>query len=296
MPSAEHEKIVDTLSPRVRPAHLTFAERQAGFEEAAATLFPRLPEDVRHELVDAAGVPAEWVTTPQSGDDRVVFYLHGGGYTQGSPATHRELASRVARAAQARVLSIDYRLAPAHPFPAAVEDSLSAWRWLVGSGTPPAHIAIAGDSAGGGLTVATLLALRDAGEPMPACAVCLSPWFDLEGAGESALADQDPIVERQHMLDVAAVYLAGADSRHPHASPLHGAFAGLPPLLIQVGTHDLLLDDSRRLATAAKAAGVEVDLEVWEGLIHVWHIWGDALPEGRRALAKIGDFICRHIR
>ncbi|HEY2482373.1 MAG TPA: alpha/beta hydrolase [Caulobacteraceae bacterium] len=296
MPSPEHEHIVETLSPRVRPAHLTFEERQSGFAEAAATLFPKLAKDVRYAPVDAGGVAAEWVSVPESDDGRVVFYLHGGGYTQGSPATHRELVSRVARHAQARALCIDYRLAPAHPFPAAVEDALTAYGWLLGSGVSPSSIALAGDSAGGGLAVAMLLALRDQGRPLPACAACLSPWFDLEGAGSSALADDDPIVQRQHLLEVAGVYLASADPRHPHASPMYGQFAGLPPMLLQVGTRDLLLDDSRRLESVAMVAGVEVDLEVWPGLIHVWHVWGDAVPEARAALESVGRFIRKHAK
>ena len=159
---------------------------------------------------------------PQAG--RVVFYLHGGGYTQGSPETHRELVSRVARHARAWALCIDYRLAPAHPFPAAVEDALTAYNWLMASGVSASSAAFAGDSAGAGLAVAMLLALRDQARPLPSCVACLSPWFDLEGSGQSALADDDPIVQRQHLLDVAGVYLAGADPRHPHASPVHGQF------------------------------------------------------------------------
>jgi acetyl esterase/lipase len=241
-------------------------------------------------------VAAEWVSVPESDEHRIVFYLHGGGYTQGSPATHRELVSRVARHSRARVLCIDYRLAPAHPFPAAVEDALTAYEWLLDSGVPASSIALAGDSAGGGLAVAMMLALRDQSCPLPACAACLSPWFDLEGAGPSVLADDDPIVQRQHLLEVAGVYLAGADARHPHASPVYGQLSGLPPMLLQVGTRDLLLDDSRHLESLAKAAGVDVDLEVWPGLIHVWHIWGDGIPEAKAALESVGRFICKHAR
>ena len=295
MPSAEHEHVIATLSPRARPADLSFDERQAGFQQAAAQLFPVLAADVRQDAVDAGGVPAEWVLAAGSGEERVILYLHGGGYTQGSPATHRELASRVSRYCGAQVLSIDYRLAPAHPFPAAVEDALTAYRWLVGSGRSPKRMAIAGDSAGGGLALAFLMALRDAGDPLPACAVCLSPWFDLEGAGASALADDDPIVERQHLIDVGKVYLAGAAPRSPLASPLHGDLGGLPPLLLQVGDRDLLLDDSRRLAEKARAAGVDVELQIWAGLIHVWHIWGDAIPEAKDALKGIGSFVAQNL-
>ncbi len=261
MPSAEHEHVVETISPKVRPAHLSFEERQSGFAEAAATLFPKLAKDVRYESVDAGGVAAEWVVVPESDDGRVVFYLHGGGYTQGSPETHRELVSRVARHARARVLCIDYRLAPAHPFPAAVEDALTAYNWLMDSGVSASSVAFAGDSAGGGLAVADAAGLaRPAPARCPRAWPVLSPWFDLEGAGQSALADDDPIVQRQHLLDVAGVYLAGADPRHPHASPVHGRFESLPPILLQVGTRDLLLDDLRGgWKAAARAAGVDVD-------------------------------------
>ena len=291
MPSRAHERVVALLSPFVRAAGLSFEARQAGFASAAAELFPAVPTDVEIAAVDAGGVPAEWVAAPGARRPRTVLYLHGGGYTQGSPATHRELASRVSRRAAARALSIDYRLAPDHPFPAAVDDALAAYRWLTTNVCPAKSIAVVGDSAGGGLTVAMLLALRDAGERLPACGVCMSPWLDLKGASESARADDDPIVERQHMLDVAATYLAGASDQEPLASPLYGSPQGLPPLLLQVGGRELLVDDSRRFAERARKAGVEVELEVWDGLTHVWQIWGDELPEARQALEQIGGFI-----
>jgi acetyl esterase/lipase len=194
------------------------------------------------------------------------------------------------------VLLIDYRLAPEHPHPAAVEDSTRAYRWLLETGSNPKRMAIAGDSAGGGLTVATLVALRDAGVPLPAAAVCLSPWVDLEGIGESMTtkAAVDPMVQREPLLRMASMYLAGQDPRTPLAAPLYADLRGLPPLLIQVGTAETLLDDSVRLAERARAAGVQVTLEPWEDMIHVWQAFAAMLPEGQQAIERIGEFLRQH--
>jgi acetyl esterase/lipase len=248
--------------------------------------------------VDADGVPAAWVKVPESDSRRVVLYLHGGGYVIGSIRTHRDLAQRIARAAGARVLLIDYRLAPEHPHPAAVEDSVRAYRWLLSQGAQPASLAIAGDSAGGGLTVATLVALRDAGVPLPAAAVCLSPWVDLEGLGESMVtkADVDPMVQRDALLRMAAMYLGGHHPRTPLAAPLYADLRSLPPMLIQVGTAETLLDDSLRLAEKARAAGVEVALEAWDDMIHVWQAFAAMLPEGQQAIDRIGEFLRQRLR
>jgi acetyl esterase/lipase len=223
----------------------------------------------------------------------VVLYLHGGGYVIGSIKTHRDLMGRISRAAQARVLGLDYRLAPEHPFPAAVDDSLSAYRWLLDNGTKPARIAVAGDSAGGGLTVATLVAIRDAKLPLPAAGVCLSPWVDMEGIGETmkTRAQADPVVQRDGLLGMASAYLQGKDPRSPLAAPLYADLKGLPPLLIQVGDAETLLDDSNRLADRARAAGVNVKLEVWPEMIHVWQLFASFLPEGQQAVEGIGSFI-----
>jgi acetyl esterase/lipase len=225
-----------------------------------------------------------------------MLYLHGGGYVVGSIATHLGLAGRLSRAAAARVLLLNYRLAPEHPFPAAVEDATAAYRWLLGTGVKPGRIAIAGDSAGGGLTVATLVALRDAGEPLPAAGVCQSPWIDLEGAGESVTtkAHVDPLVHKDMLLKMASWYLAGANPRTPLAAPLYADLQGLPPLLVQVGTAEILLDDATRLADRARAAGVAVTLEPWEGMIHVWQLFASILPEGQQAIDRIGAFVRQH--
>ncbi len=294
MPSAQHENIVAMLATRPRIVAATVAETRAGFEQLTQ-MFPLAP-DVTHESVDAGGVPAEWVSVPESRADRVILYLHGGGYVIGSLNTHRELASRIARATHARALVIDYRLAPEHPFPAAVEDATAAYRWLVRAGVSPSRIALAGDSAGGGLTLATLLALRDAQQPLPAAGVCMSPWTDLEGTGASAQPGgaDDPLLDLAGLREMGAHY-ASASPRHPHASPLYASYRGIPPLLIQVGTRELLLDDSTRVAAKAKADGVDVTLEAWDGLIHVWQLFGPTVPESEQAVARIGEFARKHI-
>ena len=295
MPSPQHETMVQLLQARPRPENPTLEESRSGFEQLA-NMFPTAA-DVSTEAVEAGGVPAEWVGVPESREERVILYLHGGGYVIGSLATHRSLVSRLARAAQARSLSVDYRLAPEHPFPAAVEDATAAYRWLLGSGVEASRVVIAGDSAGGGLTLAALLALRDAGDPLPGAGVCLSPWTDLEGTGASAQPGgaDDPLLDLEGLREMGRHYFAEGDARHPHAAPLYGDYAGLPPLLIQVGTRELLLDDARRVAERARAAGVDVELEEWAGLIHVWQMFGDGIPEAVDAVNKIGEFVRKRI-
>lgn len=273
----------------------TIQEGRAAFERAVSVI-PTAP-DVRCEAVVARGVPGEWIVPPGAEESRVLLYLHGGGYVIGSVNTHRDMVSRIARAAQARALAIDYRLAPEHPFPAAVEDATAAYRWLLASGVSAERIVIAGDSAGGGLTLATLLALRDAGDLLPAAAVCISPWTDLAVTGESmdTKADVDPMIRKAEAIEGAKLYLAGADPRTPLASPLYADLSGLPHLLIQVGTHETLLDDSVRLAERARAAGVDVTLEEWEEMIHVWHFFAFILPEAQQAIDRIGQFVREHV-
>jgi len=294
MASEQLQTIIQVLRSRPAQEGLTFEEMRADFEQE--TSFFSVPADVRREEVDAGGVPGEWITTPEATDERVILYLHGGSYTIGSAKTHRELISRLSRVASARAFAINYRLAPEHPFPAAVEDATTAYRWLLKNGVEPGRIVIAGDSAGGGLTVAALVALRDAGDALPAAGVCLSPWVDLEGIGGSmkAKAEADPMVQREHLLEMAKAYLGGANPRTPLAAPLYADLTGLSPLLIHVGTAEVLLDDSVRLAERARSAGVDVVLEPWEDMIHVWHIFASILPEGQQALERIGEFIRKH--
>lgn len=293
--ASEALHIIVNLLRSQRPLQEASVEQMRAGLEAMAQMSPLSP-DAKCTPVEAGGVPAEWVDVPGAEPRRTVLYLHGGGYVIGSIRTHRDLAQRIARAARARVLLIDYRLAPEHPHPAAVDDATAAYRWMLSQGCLPAASAIAGDSAGGGLTIATLVALRDGGVPLPAAAVCLSPWVDLEGLGVSMTtkAAVDPMVQREPLLRMASLYLAGQHPRTPLAAPLYADLRGLPPLLIQVGTAETLLDDSVRLADKARAAGVEVTLEPWEDMIHVWQAFAAMLPEGEQAIERIGEFIRQH--
>ncbi len=294
MASQQLQTIVQAIRSRPDLHGVPVQLRRAAFE--AVTVFFPVPKDVEREPVDAGDVAAEWIAAPGAGAQPVIYYLHGGGYVIGSINTHRELISRLSRAAGARALAIDYRLAPENPFPAAVEDATSAYRWLLSTGVDPAQVVIAGDSAGGGLTVATLVALRDAGEPLPAAAVCLSPWVDMEALGESMTtnAEVDPMIQREEVLEGAKAYLGGAEPRTPLAAPLYADPSELPPLLIQVGSSETLLDDSTRLAERAKSAGVDVTLEVWDEMIHVFQFMAAMLPEGQHAINRIGEFIRQH--
>lgn len=294
MASAALGDIITLLTSRPQPENPTPEEMRVGIE-LLCSKFPA-SETVQTEAVDADGVAAEWVLAAGITPQHVIMYLHGGGYVIGSPTTHRGLAERLSRVAAARVLVVDYRLAPEHPFPAAVDDATAAYRWLLRKGTPTGTIAIAGDSAGGGLTVATLVALRDAGVPLPAAGVCESPWVDMEGLGESitSRAHRDPMVQKDRLLRFATWYLGGVDPRTPLAAPLYADLTGLPPLLIQVGTAETLYDDATRLAETARAAGVDVTFEPWDEMIHVWHLFAAALPEGQQAIERIGAFVQKH--
>jgi phosphinothricin tripeptide acetyl hydrolase len=270
---------------------LTIAERRAQYERAEK-VFPTPPE-IKVERVSAPAAPAEWLRPPSAAPGRVVLYLHGGGYVIGSPRSHRHLAAAVAGAAAASALLLDYRLAPEHPYPAAVDDAVAAYRWLLDQGIAPGHVVVAGDSAGGGLTVATLLALREAGVPLPAGGVCISPWVDLSCGGESyrTKAAVDPIVQRAGVDQMARAYLGDTPPRTPLASPLFADLGGLPPLLIHVGNDEVLLDDAVQLADRARAAGVDATLEVWDRMIHVWHWFLPMLDEAQDAIDGIGRFV-----
>jgi epsilon-lactone hydrolase len=300
MPSQAMRDVIDVLRDRQKagagqvPAPL--AERRAAF--TPGDRLHRVPEDVRVSEVTAGGVPAHWLAAPGTDPGRVLLFLHGGGFEFGSVRSDGELAARLGRASGMRVLFPEYRLAPEHPFPAAIDDVLAAWRWLrTDQGVDARSIAVAGDSAGGGLAVALLVAVRDAGQALPAAAALMSPTVDLTGSGASMTerAGQDPVSTPAMLRQFASDYLAGADPTTPLASPLFAALAGLPPLLIQVGTADLLLSDSERLAGAAARAGVDVTLQIGQDLPHVYPLLLGT-PEAAQATEQTGTFLRARVR
>jgi acetyl esterase/lipase len=236
----------------------------------------------------------EWLAAPRTRTDRVILYLHGGGYVSGSLLTHRALMGHLSRHANARVLALDYRLAPEHPYPAAIEDAWAAYWWLLGQGYAADRIVVAGDSAGGGLTLALLLALRDAHVPLPAAAICFSPWVDLALTGASLHKNgATDYINTEILQATAQMYLDGRDPRNPLVSPLYGDLHGLPPLLIQVGSAELLYDDGRRLAQRARRAGVAVQFEAVPGMVHVWQFMYWIEPKARQAVQRAGRFARR---
>jgi epsilon-lactone hydrolase len=257
----------------------------------------RQPLAVRFERVSAGGVPAEWFRHPDWDPQRILFYLHGGGYSIGSIDSHRDLIVRLCQASSATGLAIDYRLAPEFPFPAQLDDALAAYRFLLDSGIQPDSLVIGGESAGGGLTLSTLISLRDAGDPLPAAALCISPWVDLEAVTDSIAKNSRFDYIGKRALDVfARRFVKEHDLRHPLAAPLHAELAGLPPLLIQVGGAETLLDDALRLAERARAAGVDTRLEVWDDMIHAWHLFAGFFEPSRRAIEQAGEFVRQHLR
>lgn len=277
------------------PQDLTIEQTRAMYD-GIGVQFPGLT-DAEVTPVDAGGVPAEWTATPGAATDAALLYFHGGGYVIGSLASHRHLVVALGRAAGIRTLALDYRLAPEHVFPAAVDDALAGYRWLLAQGIAPSRIAIAGDSAGGGLSVALLLAIKAAGLPQPACAVVVSPWVDMEMTGGSmaSKAAHDPMVTKSGLEAWGGLYLNGADARSPLAAPVHGDLAGIAPLLIQVGSSETLLDDALLLASRAGHAEVEVSLEIAPEMIHVWHFFHPVLTPARDAIARAGEFIRDHL-
>jgi acetyl esterase/lipase len=252
-----------------------------------------IPADIAYTPATIAGVPAEWSEAPGSDASRVLLFLHGGGYCSGSIVSHRTMAGGIGRAAGLRTLALGYRLAPEHPFPAALEDARAAFEALLAQGFAPRDIAVGGDSAGGGLSLALMVALRDAGRPLPGCAWLASPWIDLAqtGATMDSKDGVDPLIHRAYLDDLAAAYRGGAAAEAPLVSPLHADLAGLPPVLVQVGSAETLLDDSVRIAGRLGAADVPVRLEVWPAMIHAWMLWAARLEDGRRALASAGAFL-----
>ena len=293
-PSKELDTVLEMIRVRSAEVRKTTDDDRLSYERIMSVL--PMDDDIETERVGVNGTPAEWISAPESQENRVILYLHGGGYLFGSARTHRVMLAHMARASKARVLALDYRLAPEIPFPAPVEDSVSAYRWLLDQGISAKKMVIGGDSAGGGLAIAALVALRSVGEPMPAAGVCISAWTDMESTGQSHTtnAESDPSVSKERLLKIAKVYLAGKDPTAPLASPIHADLTGLPPLLLQVGSIEVLLDDSTLLKSRAKAAGVSVEMEVWDDMPHVWHHYAPILPEARKAIGRIGEFVLEH--
>jgi epsilon-lactone hydrolase len=258
-------------------------------------LIPAPPHGTAITTVDADGVDADEVVTPASHPDRHILYFHGGAYRIGSRSSCRHVTWRFASATQARLVAIDYRLAPEHPFPCAVEDAVSSYRWLLAKAGAAQRIAVIGESSGGGLALALLLKLRDSGLPLPAAAVALSPWTDLAltGATLTTKAEVDPILNAEDLPKFASDYLAGADPHNPYASPLYGDLSGLPSVLIQVGSDEIVLDDAVRMAEALRRANTPVELQVWPGMFHVWHLFAPVLPEALDAIEQAGNFVLR---
>jgi len=251
------------------------------------------------ETVSAGGVDGEWISPANAPPDKAVLYFHGGGFRIGSVASHRELIAQIADASGARVLAINYRLAPEHRFPAALDDALAAYGWMRDQGVMPGNIAFVGDSAGGNLVLATMLSLRERDLPLPVAGVLMSPWTDLAATGESYVnrAESDPIHQRPMILALAKNYLGEQeDPRDPLVSPLYADLRGLPPLLIQVGNRETVLDDSTMFADKARDAGVDVELQVWDGMIHVFQMFGAQRPEAHQAIAAIAKFLNRHLQ
>ena len=289
MSDPEIDAIRAILAASPRPSGL--AERRERLDNLGRH-YP-IPAEFRLEPVDANGVPGEWSTSPAADRSRAILFLHGGGYISGSIESHRSLATAIGRAAGARTLALGYRRAPEHPFPAALDDVISGYCFLLERGLAPGRIAIAGDSAGGGLTIALMVAARDRGLPLPSCGWCISPWVDLEntGATMATKAVVDPLIQKPYLMELAKSYLGDASPRAPLVSPTFADLTGLPPVLIQVGSAETLLDDSVRLAGALGCADVVVTLEVWPDMIHAFPLFHQQVAAARRAIERAGAFI-----
>ena len=253
-----------------------------------------VPDGVSFAPVDAGGVSAEWVTPPEVEGNRTILYLHGGGYVVGSLNTHRHVVSRLAQGAKARLLNVDYRLAPESPFPAALDDAMAAWQWHLANGGEAAHTAISGDSAGGGLTIALCMKLRDEGMALPACAAPISPWTDLTFSGDSMIerAERDPMLAGADALSgMVMAYAQSTDATDPYVSPVFGTFDDLPPMMIQVGTEEVLYDDSTRVVKAIENANGSVEFRPWQDMMHVWHLLAGVAPEAEEGIAELAAYI-----
>jgi len=291
---SEIDAIRALLSAKPRP--VGWAERRRRLDEVGAA-WP-VAEDVELEAADLDGVPGEWSVVPGADASRLLIYFHGGGYCSGSIVSHRRMVTEAGRAGWLRALAVGYRLAPEHPFPAALDDALTVWRRLRKQGYPAKQIAVGGDSAGANLTLALALELKRVGEDLPGCLWLVSPWIDLamSGATLESKSVVDPLIHKAYLEELAAAFAPrGMDRRDPRLSPLYASLEGLPPILTQVGSAETLLDDSVRLAAAAGDADVSVTLEVWPHMIHAWPLWNARLEPGRRALAHAGAFLRQHL-
>ena len=269
----------------------TINEMRRGMESLAR--LTSLPSKTKVEKVTIHKISAEWICAAEALEDRAILYLHGGGYNICSPNTHRELAANISKASGAKVLLPDYRLAPENPFPSALEDAILAYRWLLDTGLKSGKVAIAGDSAGGGLSLATTISLRDAGEPLPASIVCISPWTDLEMSGHSIAthAEIDPMLNLQSLKIMATNYIGNGTARDPLISTIYADLENISPLLIHVGSDEILLNDSTRIAEKAKESGVDVTLEIYDHMWHVFHLNARLMPEAKSAIKELGAFI-----
>jgi monoterpene epsilon-lactone hydrolase len=300
MASLEHDALVDQIrrshggskpTPDAKPS---LDELRAAREMMQQIALP-VPDDVRMRDEELGGVPGVWFIPAGADQAKAIIYFHGGGYMFGSPWNTGHVIARLAKAAGVVAFGVDYRLSWQAPFPAPVEDAVSVYRALLARGFAPSSLVLAGDSAGGGLAIAVLVALRDAGDPLPAAGFASSPFTDLAVTGSSADTIDDPMVSKRGLLMLAQAYLDGADPKTPLASPLYADLSGLPPLLLQVGSLELLLDDSTRLAARARDAGVDVVLEVLDGVLHIWQYMGPDLPETRMSEQNAGRFLSKHL-
>ena len=293
MAEREIDAVRRLLASKPRP--VGWAQRRSRLDEVG-TVSPPAP-DIALTAVDLGGIPGEWSLSLGADPDRVLLFFHGGGFCSGSIASHRRLVTEAGRAAGVRTLAVGYRLAPEHPFPAALEDAVTAWGALMGEGVRPDRVAVGGDSAGGALTVALINHLRGEGRPGPACAWLMSPWTDLTLTGSTLVSKDavDPLIHKPYLDELASAYApAGVDRADPRISVLGADLTGFPPMLIQVGSAETLLADATRFAAAAGAADVRVTLEIWPDMIHAWPLWNAQLSEGREALAHAGAFIREH--
>ncbi len=293
MVSKGMQAVIKTLKQNgEKNIRIRVAQSREGLEQLA--VLAKLHDDVSIEKIRINNIAANWISTPESNLNNIVFYLHGGGYVGGSLTSHQDLAMRICRASKSRILLIDYRLAPEHRFPAALDDAIVCYKWLLEQEKiPPNRIVIAGDSAGGGLTLSTLIKLRDESIPLPTAAVCLSPWTDLAMTGNSLKenAKIDPWLKPSELYFLAELYIGNNDPKNPFISPLYGELKGLPPILMHVGNTEILKSDSTRFAEKAKEAGVDITLKIWDDMIHVFQAFANWAPEGQEVINKIGEYI-----